>query len=646
MEKRMNKKLMLMFMTLFAALVVLAACGGDNEPGDDPSTDETPTEAVADNDDDNGDDNGGADAGEPFDAFAAIDEALERTGFQIAFENPNEMIEGGTLRYGFGSTVPLSGIFEGVFTSTTTETDLRTFTHDLLLFAGEDFFPSNTNSLASATYDRESQTVTITKNIESVWADGVPLTLDDLVFAYEVISHPDYTGARWDDNMRNVVGTQAFRDGEVDYIAGLTLSEDKMELTIEFYNFTPFTYAFAFWNIPMPRHHWEGIEVADMPEHPRARFEVLGNGPFKIDGYVPGESVRFVRNENFWRGHAQLDEVIFEVVDPMIAPDVARSGRFDVINFPQSLSTEANLAMDNVTFLGNPWNNNNNFWLGFRMGDWSDDESRVITWDEPRLSEDVRVALALAVNHLGAANAFFNGVSFPSPSTYWPLRRVDWIDRSIPLRNDFNLELANQILDDAGYDQRDSDGFRLNPDGTPLVVIYLAATGSEANINNRHLELDNWRYELGVDVQLYDGRLVDATVQAEAIRYNTSEFDMFTFGVMFGANPAPIFCCSAYSRHNNTRYSSPEWQYAFDRFFDDRMWDEDFVLETVQIWQEAVADANVMFPTNMSINPIMAVNNRVANFSLAHNDGDNEIPGLWNPWLWGLTADDTYVATN
>jgi len=42
----------------------------------------------------------------------------------------------------------------------------------------------------------------------------------------------------------------------------------------------------------------------------------------------------------------------------------------------------------------------------------------------------------------------------------------------------------------------------------------------------------------------------------------------------------------------------------------------------------------------------MAANNRGASFSLANDDGNNEIPNLWNPWLWGLTADESYVATN
>jgi len=645
----LKNKLTLMVIMFFAMVAVLVACGSDEPSTDAPGgNDVAETQA--------NDDNGVADettpsddevAADPIaDPFEAIINVMEQHGLQLEVENNDAILEGGHLRFALGSTAELTGLFETVFTRFTTESDLRRFTHELLLFEGLDFNPSNTNSLASAYADRESRTITITKNVESYWADGVPLTLDDLLFAYEVINHPDYTGPRRDANMRNVVGTQAFHDGDADYISGLTLSEDGMELVIEFYEITPFTIAGGFWALPMPRHHWEGIAVADMEDHPNARHNVLGNGPFKIESTVPGESFLFVRNPYFWRGEANLDSVEFVVVDPMLAPEAMRAGMFDVINFPQSQFTEANRGMDNIQFLSNPWNNNTSFWLNFRMGDWDEEEGVVVPWDEPRLSVAVREALALSMNHLGAGQYLFNGLVVPAGSVYWPTRRLDWIDRSLPTFNNFDLDRANQILDDAGYTERDSDGFRMRPDGTPLVVTYAAQTGSQANIDNRHLELETWRYDLGVNVVLFNDVLVANNVFWDALEIaQSNEIDMFTAGTYFGSNPTPNWTGSPWSANNHTRYTNPDWEYAFHRFGDERMWDPEFVFETAQLWERTVSEARVLFPTTTALG-LTAVNNRVANFSVANNDGNNEVPGLWNTWMWGLTAEETIPATN
>jgi len=641
-NKTMKRKLTLMFMILFVALFVLGACG-DNDSTDGPAVTETPTEEVSDNGEVD------TDTDEVVDAFQAIINAMEANNLQLAVENDDATIEGGHLRYALGTTIELTGLFETVFTRFTTETDLRRFTHETLVMEGLDFAPSNTNSLASVTMDREARTITITKNHESFWADGVPLTLDDVVFAYEIISHPDYTGPRWGASIQNVVGTQAFRDGEVDYISGLTLSEDKMELIVELYEITPFSAnggSGGFWTDPVPRHHWEGIAVADMEAHANARENVLGNGPFKIESSVPGESFRFVRNEYFWRGSANLDSVEFVVIDPMLAPEVMRAGMYDVINFPQSQFTEANRGMDNIQFLSNPWNNNSSFWLNFRMGDWDEVDNVVVPWNEPRLSVAVREALALSMDHAGAGQYLFNGLVVPAGSVYWPMRRLDWVDHSLPTFNNFDLELANQILDDAGYGNRGADGFRLRPDGSELRVVYAAQTGSQANIDNRQLELDTWRYDLGINVVLFNDTLVASNVFWDAMEIaQSNEIDMFVTGTYFASNPVPNWTGSPWSPNNHTRYTNPEWEYAFNRFTSEEMWDPDFAFETVQLWEQTVSDARVLFPTNTALT-LIAVNNRVANFSVEHNDGNNENIGNWNTWLWALTAEEPYVANN
>ena len=652
----MKKNKLFLLVALFAAFVlVLTACGERDTGGTDGTepagTEQVGTEPAA--------TEPGDDVVEAIDSFAALEAALVENNLTMETQNPNAPLEGGVLRFALGATSVSMDSFEAVFWRFSTEADIREFSHEPLLFVGEDFNPaSNVNSLASAEFDRDSRTVTITKDNPSTWADGEPLTLDDLVFAFEVIGiGGTATAHRRNAQYFNVVGTQAFVDGDVDYIAGLTLSDDEMELTIEFYEVDPYTFAFGFWTTPMPRHHWgdlDDIEILAeddgcignaMLRDPRSRENVLGNGPFMISAIVPEESVHFVRNDNFWRGPANLDEIIFEVVDPMTAPDVMRAGMYDVMNFPQSLFTAENReALTNVSFLANPFAGNASWWLGFRMGDHIDGEN--VPWDEPRLSAPVRTALALSIDHLGAST-FFNGLVVPSGSVYWPLNRLSAVDRTLPTYNNFDMDRARQILDDAGYTfPYDGAEFRTRPDGSELVVIYAAQTGSQANINNRELELDNWRLDLGIDVRLYQDRLVEGGVFWEAMDVEVdSPVDMFTFGTGFGANPGSgvDWNTGLNSPNNLTRFTSPEWQEAQARFTDERMWDAAFSDETLQIWQQVMIEAQVMFPTTTAIG-LTAVNNRVTNFSVENTFGDQSRAANWNTWLWALTAEEAYVA--
>ena len=639
----MVKKLLVAALMLVAVVFVLAACDrGGNEtvatpppatPGQTPAA-PTPSPTPAPTPPPR-------DAVEA-DGFAVLEEMASLFGQAVVNDNP--IIEGGTLRWAIGTSATFPGIFCPVHWLSSLDADIRGLFFEPLVQAGMDFNPVNDQNLANIYFDRDARTVTFVKMHESFWHDGVPVTLDDLVFAYEVISHPDYTGPRWGVNLSNVLGAEEFKAGEVDYIAGLQLSDDKMTLVIQMIDFPPTIQQFGFWSEPLPRHHWEGIAVADMEEHENARHNVLGNGPFILDSIVPGESVHVVRNDNFWRGVPNLEAITVELVDALMLPMAMQQGLYDIGSpFAQSQFTEDFRYMDNVQFLTNLEAHNTTWFLAFRSGTFDPDIPGVVTQPEEEwyISRAVRQAIALSIDHV-TAGQLFNGLVVPNGSVFYGLRRMEWIDQTLESWNTFDPERAERILDEAGYTQRDSDGYRMRPDGTPLTIIYLAATGSPANETNRMLEIQNWS-DIGLRVEFYQGRLVESTVVSDIIANETGEVHMFTHGWGWGASPNPRNTFGPETRNNRSRYSSPHWNYILDRFDSDEMWDDQFLLDTVQMWQEAIADAGVVFPTTVAIG-LSAVNNRVANFSLEIT-GTRAVPSSGNAWLWGLTSEDPYIDT-
>ncbi|MCL1995780.1 MAG: ABC transporter substrate-binding protein [Defluviitaleaceae bacterium] len=626
--------------------VVLAACGqADPGAGDDVTT-PTPTEVV----------------GPPVqeldeeeilaNPLQVLYDTLDFFNIRLAVDNPGTPLAGGELRWAMGSTAPFPGIWDGVHWHSSLDADVRALTHTGLLAMDIDMFAyNNPHALASFTYDREAQSITITKNHVSHWHDGVPVTLDDLVFAHYVIAHPDYQGPRWGSQVQNVVGAVEFHNGEADHISGLVLSEDQMELTMYFIDFPPDIIAFGFWSTPIPRHHWEGIPVGEMFYHPRARHEALGNGPFIIDSVVPGESIRFVRNDNFWAGPAILDSIVLELIDPMMVPLAMQQGLYHVGGpFPQSQFTEHFRYMTNVQFLSNPFMSNTMFWLGFRMGTWDAEEGRSIPFDEPRISRPVREAIALSIDHLGAGQELFNGLVVPVGSAYWPTRRAHWVNPEIETFNHFDPERAMQILDDAGY-LRGPDGYRTRPDGSDLTIVYMASVGSPANEVNRALEIQNWS-DIGLRVVFYQDRLIEAPLHLDVRQHEADGgvVDMWTFGWGQGANPNPVNMFGPTTTSNWQRYTNPQLEAIFDRFSSEDMWDPDFRMETISMWEQAFMDTRVNFPNTVAIG-LAAINNSVGGIGLEFpprysGPGPFSSNGAINGIAWQhvyLTAPDTYI---
>jgi peptide/nickel transport system substrate-binding protein len=624
------KKLITLASASLVAVFIMAACGGGGaaETTTAPAGTTVPGQTTAE-----------ATTMAPFttppdeqraeDPFAAL-QALAAQ-FPIRTNNPNPVIPGGELRWAITSASPIPGLWCPVHWIMSLDADIRSFFNESLLITGWDLNVSNMGSPARAHLDREARTVTFELLVDNwYWHDGIQVTLDDLVFAYEIIAHPDYIGPRWGGSIANIVGALEYRAGEVDYISGLVLSEDRMTLVKHMVEVTPVTMAFAFWSTPLPRHHWApvladpGFNIRDMPSHAFARHETLGNGAFILDSQVPGESARFVANDNHWRGRPVVDSIRVEIIDPMMAPMAMQSGMYD---------------MTNVTFLSNVMAGNSGAWMTFRMGTFADGEVQV--FDNPRLSPTVRTALALSIDHLGAGQ-LFNGLVVPTGSAYFGLRRIDWVDRDVPTFNHFDPELAMEMLDAAGYVDSTGDGWRDFPDGSPMVITYLAATGSAANELNRMLELQNW-HDVGLHVVFYQGRLVEGTVATTVRRDETDNgvVDMFTTSWGFGANPNPSGIFGPQTTNNHPRFRSDGWQYHFDRFISDQMWYEEFLLETVNSWQWEVYRSQVLFPTTVAAG-LTAVNNRVANFSIDIT-GDPSVVSSWTPWFIGLTSLEPYV---
>ncbi|MCL2663392.1 MAG: ABC transporter substrate-binding protein [Oscillospiraceae bacterium] len=520
------------------------------------------------------------------------------------------------------------------------------------------------NGVATYEIDRAANTVTMNMQESPVWHDGTPLTLDDLVFAFELIGHPDYTGTRYGTSqVHNIVGIEEYREGEADNIAGLQLSNNNRTLVIQFIE--PFDMSFLFagglWTAPVAR-HWITPVLEDpdfghagLDNHIRARDEILGWGPFKIDTVVVGESYFFTAFDDFFGGAPNVDGVLVEMVHPELIFEALRAGQYDIAQF-----TPGDVAMfrlnppTNFQLLGWPASSYNVF--NFRMGNQLEDDEGNLYFeplpdDHPIRNLAIRRAIAYATDRETHVEVFLNGLGLPAPMILHPFNASPFIDMSFEGFS-FDLDRANQVLDEAGFTERDDEGFRLDLNGEPMTLIY----GAHDNAANQvwvPMNLQNWN-SIGLRVELYGGDFMDWGLFLDYVAWGTTPhpIDIFAMGWSSGMNPDPSSLWGSREEagdFNMPRYESPTFRRILDDIKSDRSWDdEEFVMDTYRRWAQAFYDEMPAFLYQWSID-LIAANNRVVNVSrLRMDSGDPEGLGNWSQVTWAnhliaLTAPEPYV---
>ncbi|MCL2398346.1 MAG: ABC transporter substrate-binding protein [Defluviitaleaceae bacterium] len=562
------------------------------------------------------------------------------------------------LRFGNAT----ASTFSGLFLATHSDDAADGFVREVITspFVAWDAANLWTNSgIASFEYDRDANVVIMEMQHDVYWHDGVPLTMDDLVFAYELIAHPDFTGVRFSDEtfIPNVVGVDAYRAGTANYISGMVLSNNNRTLRIYYVEPLPPSALFAgsVWVNPVARHHLEPV-IAEVGHegiegHARARDQLLGFGPFIIDTVVPGESVFLLPNDNYYRGAPLVDGMLIENVPFALVPAAMRSGAHDVVHYQAANLAEYNLMNpSNYQLIG--WAAASTTFLNFRIGrrgvDANGDPIAVPRADgHPITNVAIRRALAHASDRQTVSDVVGQGLWTPAPSVLHPFNAGNFINPDAESFT-FDLALANQILDEAGFTERDAEGYRLNLDGTPMTFTY----GQHSNPTHDvwvPLNIQNWR-QIGLRVVMYQGDFLEWNFFTDIVVHGEDygPIDIFAMGWSLGANPNPTLW-AANALFNMPRHTSPAFEQVLGDIMSQEAWDPDFLADAYRRWEQVFYEEVPALPLTWNLD-IVAVNNRVANLSRVRTDNGHNIPGNmtanngFSGWhLMGLTAPAPYV---
>jgi peptide/nickel transport system substrate-binding protein len=93
-----------------------------------------------------------------------------------------------------------------------------------------------------------------------------------------------------------------------------------------------------------------------MAYEPYNKSDPIGTGPYSWSSRVPGDSITFARNPNYWRGTPPLDKVIFKVIpDPQVAALELEKGQIQMFpNYPTAQSLALMKKSSNVKLYSAP----------------------------------------------------------------------------------------------------------------------------------------------------------------------------------------------------------------------------------------------------------------------------------------------------
>ncbi|WP_214000204.1 ABC transporter substrate-binding protein [Arsukibacterium sp.] len=215
----------------------------------------------------------------------------------------------------------------------------------------------------------------------------------------------------------------------------------------------------------------------------------VGTGPFRFREYQKDILVRLYRNNDYWRGDTQPEQLVFDIV-PNNARRMAKlfTHECDIVSYPRVAELELIAARPDVTVQES---------TSMNVGFWAFN-----TQKPPFDQLAVRQALAMAINRAAILQAVYYGQATPA---YGILPPTSWAYNDGLPAPQYSPAKARALLTEAGY----PNGFTMDIWAMPVQRLYnpnalkmaelmqadLAQIGVKANIVS--YEWNSFRQKLG-----------------------------------------------------------------------------------------------------------------------------------------------------
>ncbi len=334
----------------------------------------------------------------------------------------------------------------------------------------------------------------------------------------------------------------------------------------------------------VPEHIYEEISVDDLASYDG--LDGVASGQYSLTEWRSGQDWTMEENPNWYGDDNGIDRIVYRVFtngDAMVA--ALQAGEIDAAHALPRSSLERLQGDANIETVSGEQGSFTELAMNGGAAGLGD--------GHPALQDlVVRQAIAHAIDRdvlfdrVALGTGSVGSVMIPSADPAWTPELSD--DESFG----FDPELANSMLDDAGYLDSDGDGVREMPDGSdPLNFRYIERSESDVAPAIREF-VTQWLSDIGIGTEVSvmdDGQLYEASI--------AGEYDLFVWGWTPFVDPDPqlsYFTCDQLTTdvddpgNNDANWCDP----AYDELYEQQKVELDrdarieIVHEMVQLFHE------------------------------------------------------------
>jgi peptide/nickel transport system substrate-binding protein len=339
-------------------------------------------------------------------------------------------------------------------------------------------------SIENGGLSEDGLVLTLNLRDDIVWSDGTPITAEDFVFTYEMVMSPN-----------NTVASQY----PYDYLVSVEAPDERTVVMNFSEPFAP--WEATYWQGLMPKHVLGPVFEADgsIDEAEWNLAPAVGCGPYQFAEWESGSFLQFTKNENYWLGEPNIEEIYFQFVPDDASQTAALiAGDADLGTFPP-LSDVPALEAGGVTVIAQNGGYSEGWFFNMRDMASPGAKDRV-----------VRQAIAMAIDREAINNDLLLGLTQPANTLWDGLAGSGYVSPDIEPWT-YDPDGARQLLEENGYVDSDGDGIREDKDGNPLTLIH-GTTIREIRQDNQAVTQQMLR-DVGIDLQIlsYDADLFFAS---------------------------------------------------------------------------------------------------------------------------------------
>lgn len=222
----------------------------------------------------------------------------------------------------------------------------------------------------------------------------------------------------------------------------------------------------------------------------------IGTGPWVLDEYKDGEYAKFRRNENYWGDMPAIDGFTLHVIpDGETMAANLESGELDMVYDNYNTS-----SFNTASFLS--FQNKDGF--GTAISEEPTMVRLLVMYSDHENLQDLKVrqALIYGLDRDTIGQTVYQGLEYPATGDQYGIftKNMAYCDVDYENVYDYDQDLANQLLDEAGWVMNDATGIR-EKDGEQLVITYVYDGSDPDKVTQAQLMQSMYK-EIGVDLKM------------------------------------------------------------------------------------------------------------------------------------------------